>query len=179
VSVVARIQGRQEPPAARSSQANRSAVERLEPALKELRILAEQVLSHRREIMVRWYDLYAMCGLSGSLRKDDFSHLLGDVIAHSKDDLLRGDLESYVCDVRRLGKFLYGHKLSLTQAVTLNHLLQASVSRALGNVPISSAAYDAFETLGVVRGLLIAERYLSASIDSDGKASEQNQRVRA
>jgi len=154
-------------------------VERLEPALKELRILAEQVLSHRREIMVRWYDLYAMCGLSGSLRKDDFSHLLGDVIARSKDDLLRGDLESYVCDVRRLGKFLYGHKLSLTQAVTLNHLLQASVSRALGNVPISSAAYDAFETLGVVRGLLIAERYLSASIDSDGKASEQNQRVRA
>jgi hypothetical protein len=85
VSVVARIQGRQAPSAARSSQANQSAVERLEPALKEPRILAEQVLSHRREIMVRWYDLYAMCGLSGSLRKNDFSHLLGDVISRSKD----------------------------------------------------------------------------------------------
>jgi Gas vesicle protein K len=98
VSAVAKTQGQEAPLPAHSWQANRSAVERLEPELKELRILAEQILSHRREILVRWHDLYAVCGLSCSLRKEDFFHFLGDAIARGKDDLESGRLREDDCE---------------------------------------------------------------------------------
>jgi len=175
VSAVAKIQGEHAALSAHSWQANRSAVERLEPELQELRILAEQILSHRREIVVRWHDVYAVCGLSCSLRKDDFFHFLGDAIARGKDDLLRSDLENYVSDTRRLGKFLFDRKVSISEAVTLNHLLQASVSRVLADTPASSAAYNGFETLGQVRGALIAEHYLPLLTGHAPEAAESEQ----
>lgn len=177
MSAVAKVQGQQAPLPSHSWQASRSAVERLEPELKELRILAEQILSHRREILVRWHDLYAVCGLSCSLRKDDFFHFLGDVITRGKDDLLRSDLENYVSDTRRFGKFLLDRKLSMSEAVTLNHLLQASVSRVLADTLAS--AYNGFETLGQVRGALIAENYLSVLTGHVPEAAEPEQVQRA
>jgi transcriptional regulator with PAS, ATPase and Fis domain len=179
VSPMAKIQGQQASLPSYLLRETRSPLDCLEQELGQLRALAEQTLGHRREILVRWHDLYAMCGL-GSLKKSDFFHFLGDAIARGKDDLLRSDLESYVRDMRRLGKLLSDRKLSLTETVTLNHLLQASMSRVLGNIFAVSAAYSAFETLGLVRGVLIAESYSaeSALIETDTETREQ-ERVRS
>jgi len=175
MSAVAKIQGRQASLPAHPWPANRSIVERLAPRLKELGILAEQVLSHRREILVRWHDLYAVCGLSCALRENDFRHFFGDAIARGKDDLVRCDLENYVSDMSRFGKLLLDRKLSMSEAVTLNHLLQASVSRVLADALTSSAAYNGFETLGQVRGTLIAENYLPVLTDHTAEAAEPEQ----
>jgi DNA-binding NtrC family response regulator len=171
---MAKVQGEQALVPAYSSWGNRAPLDCLKQQMGQLPSLADRILNHRREILVRWNDLCATCDLPRSLRKNDF-HVLGDTIARGKDDLLRSDLESYASDMRRFGKFLSDRKLSLADAITLNYLLQASMSRVLGNVLTSSAAYDAFEVLGLVRGSLIADSYSSTLIDPAPKAPEQEQ----
>jgi len=136
-------------------------VESLQRELKYLRALAEQILSHRREIVAQWRDLYCVGGLVGTLKKDDFFHFLADAIARNKDDLIRSDLNSYVSDVRALGRLLFNKKVSMADAATLNHLFQGSVLRVLPSALTRGDGCRALETLGLVRGSLISESYSS------------------
>lgn len=147
------------------------ALDGLEKEIRRLPALARRILNNRRRILSLWQELCRVCLPLEALKTDDFVRRLDRAIVHAKSGLSRGDLQAYAAAIDRLGEAMRERQVSLSDALIVSELFQASVSRVLAAGSLDAEDWCALQRLGLARGRLLARSYLSTQYGSDAFAN--------
>ena len=129
--------------------------------LDGLAAVLDAVLSHKREVLEHWYQLYVLhFGDLRSLPEHEFMEIFGADLAATIGDLRAKDIDKFIADVRGVGEALAQRRVPFAEIIISMHLFEESATGVFPVFPPAMAkTYLAFDKLSHCRMIVLADAY--------------------
>jgi transcriptional regulator with GAF, ATPase, and Fis domain len=139
--------------------------------LDEMQEIFKAVRDRRAEVVVNWYQLYALhFGDARLLSTSEFSSIFEPALLSNTNDLIEKNIDDFAEHVRRLGRTLAQRGMSLQEVIALFQLLEDAAQKVFAREPaLSLDARAKLDKLSHIRIILLVDAYfhvLSGATDS-------------
>lgn len=143
--------------------------------IERLRVILEILRERHQEVMGLWHQLYTIhFGEARTLSEREFSDIYGCDLERMVANLLKGDMEDFVTDLRVTGERLVERGVPFREVIAALHLFEESCSEAFDTYRVDLYALDThqpakaemfltFDKLTHCRLMVVAETYFGTT----------------
>ena len=136
--------------------------------IERLRTSLEILRERRQEVVRLWYQLYTIhFGEARTFSEREFSNIYGHDLERMAANLLKGDMEGFVADLRVTGEYLVERGVPFREVIALLHLFEESCSDVLNAQSAQQLSkpelFLTFDKLSHCRVMVLADAYFGAT----------------